>query len=122
MRLATPVQAPPSANAVTGTVDLYYALDNRDRFWRVGQRVAVRLPVGRAQQGLSVPASAIVRDIYGGEWVYVQTAPGHFVRQRLESVSRDRDGAIVTHGLKAGTQVVTVGAMELFGTEFGVAH
>jgi multidrug efflux system membrane fusion protein len=122
MRLATPVQAPPSANAVTGTVDLYYALDNRDRFWRVGQRVAVRLPVGQARQGLSVPASAIVRDIYGGEWVYVQTAPGHFVRQRLESISRDGDGAIVTHGLKAGTQVVTVGAMELFGTEFGVAH
>lgn len=43
---ARPVSAPPSANAVAGTVDLFYALDNRARAWRVGQRVAVGLPMG----------------------------------------------------------------------------
>lgn len=84
-RSARPVQAPPSANAVAGTVDLYFALDNRDRAYRVGQRVGVTLPIaGGMTDGLSVPASAIVRDIYGGEWVYAKTAPDSFVRQRIE--------------------------------------
>ncbi|AYO80669.1 efflux RND transporter periplasmic adaptor subunit [Sphingobium yanoikuyae] len=121
-RKGTPVQAPPSANAVAGTVDLYYALDNSDQFWRVGQRVGIRLPLGKTQEGLSVPASAIVRDIYGGEWVYLQTAPGNFIRQRIEALSSGQDGAVVIRGLAPEAQVVSVGAMELFGTEFGVAH
>ncbi|MFD1103841.1 efflux RND transporter periplasmic adaptor subunit [Sphingobium olei] len=119
---AHPVQAPPSANAAAGTVDLYYAIDNRSHEWRVGQRVGVQLPIGRMQQGLTVPASAILRDIYGGEWVYAQTEPNHFVRQRVEITSAGADGAIVSRGLEPGMRVVTTGAMELFGTEFGVAH
>lgn len=121
-RMARPVDAPPSANAAAGSVDLYYAIDNRDRNWRVGQRVAVRLPQGQAKAGLSAPVSAVVRDIYGGEWVYVQTAPGTYVRQRVEAVSAGQDGQVVVRGLNQGTQVVKTGAMELFGAEFGVAH
>lgn len=119
---ARPVQAPPSANAAAGTVDLYYAIDNHGHDWRVGQRVAVQLPTGRIQQGLTVPPSAILRDIYGGEWVYAQTAPNSYVRQRVEIVSTGTNGAILSRGLEPGMRVVTTGAMELFGTEFGVAH
>lgn len=121
-RSARPVQAPPSANAAAGTVDLYYAIDNRNHDWRVGQRVAVQLPMGRMQAGMFVPGSAILRDIYGGEWVYAQTEPNHYVRQRVEIASIGTDGAILSRGLKPGMRVVTTGAMELFGTEFGVAH
>ncbi|MEC3909728.1 efflux RND transporter periplasmic adaptor subunit [Sphingobium sp. CR2-8] len=119
---ARPVQAPPSANAVAGTVDLYYAIDNRRQNWRVGQRVAVQLPTGRMTAGISVPASAILRDIYGGEWVYAQTAANHYVRQRVEIASTGTDGVIIARGLEPDMRVVTTGAMELFGTEFGVAH
>lgn len=121
-RSARPVQAPPSANAVAGTVDLYYAIDNRDRLYRVGQRVSVRLPMGQVQHGLAVPAAAILRDIYGGEWVYTQTAPGTYIRQRVEIGSTSGTQAIVSRGLEPGMAIVTTGAMELFGTEFGVAH
>lgn len=122
-RAARPVQAPPSANAVAGTVDLYFALDNRDRAYRVGQRVGVTLPItGGTTDGLSVPTSAIVRDIYGGEWVYARTAPNSFVRQRIEVASTQGDSAILSRGLTPGAEVVTAGAAELFGTEFGVAH
>ncbi|HEX7858063.1 MAG TPA: efflux RND transporter periplasmic adaptor subunit [Sphingobium sp.] len=122
LRAAQPVQAPPSANAVAGTVDLYYAMDNRDRLYRVGQRVSVRLPLGGAQSGLTVPSSAIVRDIHGGEWVYEQTAPDSYVRQRVEVAASEGGRAIVARGLRSGAAIVTTGAMELFGTEFGVAH
>lgn len=122
-RTALPIAAPPSANALNATVDLYYTLDNRDRTWRVGQRVAVSLPVAAApQKGLSIPASAIVRDIYGGEWVYQRTAPRTYLRRRVEIASSTGGSALVARGLTHGDAVVTDGAAELFGTEFGVAH
>uniref|UniRef100_UPI00345BE727 efflux RND transporter periplasmic adaptor subunit n=1 Tax=uncultured Sphingomonas sp. TaxID=158754 RepID=UPI00345BE727 len=121
-RPARPVPAPPSANAATGTVDLHYAIDNRDRTFRVGQRVAVDLPLGGQARGLSVPSSAIVRDINGGEWVYRKTAPDTFVRQRIEVASEADGRALLARGLEAGALVVTAGAAELFGTEFGAAH
>ncbi len=122
-RSARPVDAPPSANAVAGTVDLYFALDNRDRAYRVGQRVSVALPLASGpSEGLSVPASAILRDIYGGEWVYAKTEADTYVRQRIEVAATEGGRAILSRGLRPGTLVVTAGAAELFGTEFGVAH
>lgn len=121
-RLARPVQAPPSANTNAGTVDLYFAVDNRDRAFRVGQRVSVDLPLAAQTQGLSVPSAAILRDIYGGEWVYQKTAPNTFVRQRIEVASEGDGHALLARGLAPGVEVVTTGAAELFGTEFGAAH
>ncbi len=122
-RSARPVEAPPSANAMAGTVDLYFALDNRDRAYRVGQRVSVALPLASGpSEGLSVPASAILRDIYGGEWVYAKTEADTYVRQRIEVAATEGGRAILSRGLRPGTLVVTAGAAELFGTEFGVAH
>lgn len=121
-RAARPVQAPPSANTLAGTVDLYFAVDNRDRAFRVGQRVSVDLPLAGRTEGLSVPSAAILRDIYGGEWVYQKTAPDTFVRQRVEVASEGDGRALLARGLTAGAEVVTAGAAELFGTEFGAAH
>lgn len=121
-RAARPVQAPPSANAAAGTVDLYFAFANRDRAYRVGQRVAVALPLGGTAEGLSVPAAAIVRDIYGGEWVYQRTAPTSYIRQRIEVVRVENGHALLSRGLERGAEVVTDGAAELFGTEFGTPH
>lgn len=120
-RMARPVQAPPSANAVAGTVDLFYALDNRDRSWRIGQRVAVTLPLGGGapDAGLMLPPGAILRDIYGGEWVYERTAPHDYLRRRVEIASSAGGQALVSRGLAPGAEIVTTGAAELFGTEFG---
>lgn len=116
------VQAPPSSNMVAGTVDHYFAIDNRDRAYRIGQRVSAQLPLKEAGEGVTVPASAILRDIYGGEWVYVQTAPNNFLRKRVEIASSRTNEVVLSRGLRTGAAVVTTGAMELYGTEFGVAH
>lgn len=121
-RLGRPVEAPPSANSSAGTVDLHYAIDNRDRAFRVGQRVSVDLPLAGQTEGLSVPSAAILRDIHGGEWVYRKTAPNTFVRQRVEVASESGGRALLARGLAPGAEVVTDGAAELFGTEFGAAH
>jgi hypothetical protein len=114
-----PVAAPPSANASAGTVDLYYALPNRGGGFHVGQRVEVLLPATGSAGGIVVPAAAILRDIYGGEWVYARTAPHAYERRRVEISAANGGGIIVQRGLAAGDQVVTAGAAELFGTEFG---
>jgi hypothetical protein len=123
---ARPVVAPPSANAMAGTTDLFYALDNRAGRWRVGQRVAVALPMGGTTTGMTVPTAAIVRDINGGEWVYRQTSPNVFVRQRIAVASVTGGTALLAGGLAGGlapgAEIVTDGAAELFGTEFGTPH
>ncbi len=121
-RSARPVNAPPSANAAAGTVDLFYALENRDRAWRVGQRVAVDLPINGQASGLAVPTASIVRDIYGGEWVYRKTGTNSYMRQRIEIASISEGTALLSRGLERGAEVVTDGAAELYGTEFGTPH
>ncbi|MCP5145759.1 MAG: efflux RND transporter periplasmic adaptor subunit [Gammaproteobacteria bacterium] len=121
--LASRVQAPPSANAMAATVDLYFALPaTAAGQFQVGQRVAVSIALGEDRVGLGVPREAIVRDIYGGEWVYRKTATNTYVRQRVE-VAAEREGiALLARGLAAGDEIVTAGAAELFGVEFGAAH
>lgn len=118
-RSARPVDGPPSANAAAATVDLYYAIDNAGSAFRVGQRVAVVLPAHGQSRGLSIPASAVLRDIYGGEWVYVATGERRFERRRIEVASLQGGRALLARGLTPETNVVIAGAAELFGTEFG---
>ena len=116
---ARPANGPPSANLTAGTVDIYYSLPNPGNALRVGQRVAVELPLRGEAGGMQVPASAILRDIYGGEWVYVRTAPHTYERRRIEASSFQGGQVLLRKGLAAGAEVVTAGAMELYGTEFG---
>ncbi|WP_295681127.1 hypothetical protein [uncultured Nevskia sp.] len=121
-RLARPIAATPSASFVAGTVDAYYAVDNRDQAYQLGQRVAVQLPLAGLDSGLLLPVSAIVRDIDGGEWVYRAIASGQYRRARIEVAHRDAGQALLSRGLSDGDEVVSTGAAELFGSEFGAGH
>jgi hypothetical protein len=56
----------------------------------------------------------------GGSWVYEQVDSLLFVRRRVE-IARVVDGrAVITRGITAGLRLVSVGAAELFGSEFGI--
>lgn len=66
-----------------------------------------------------VPTDAIVYDLNGGSWVYEATGATTFVRRRIEIQSQVGPKTLVTRGIAAGKKVVTAGAAELFGTEFG---
>lgn len=122
-QIATParsVSAPPSANAAAATVDLFYEVSNTNNAFRFGQRVGVTIPLGGDEESLVVPWAAVLHDINGGTWVYEKIAPQSFARRRVQ-VKRVSDGvAAIASGLKAGVPVVITGAVELFGTEFGV--
>jgi membrane fusion protein, heavy metal efflux system len=117
---AQPVTAPPSADPSTAAVDLYYAASNAAATLRPGQRVSVRVPLASATRSLVAPRAALLHDAYGGSWVY-EAREGHvFVRRRVSVVDLVGELAVLDQGPPPGTRVVTVGAGELFGTEFGV--
>ncbi len=113
------VDAPPSANALAGSVDLWYELANTATNYRPGQRVGATLAFQSEPESLTVPWSAVVHDIYGGTWVYQPLGNHTFVRRRV-IVRYVRDGlAALAVGPPKGTDIVTTGAAELFGTETG---
>ena len=116
---ATPVAGPPSADPATATSDVFYALQAPGSAVRPGERVSVQLPLAGTEQALVVPTSAIVYDISGGAWVYEATGPHDFVRRRVEIRSQVGAKTLIARGIDAGKNVVTAGAAELFGTEFG---
>ncbi len=116
---AKPVVAPPTANAVAATSDIYYELDNRATRFSPGQRVGVTLALTGAATSPTIPWSSVVIDIHGGTWVYEQTAANVYVRRRV-IVRHVSDGvAALASGPSTSTQVVITGAAELFGTEIG---
>lgn len=118
-RSARPTPAPPSADPNAATVDLYFELSNTDHALRPGQRVGVTLRMRAEEQGLTIPWSAVLHDVDGGTWVYIQTEPRRYVRQRVSVRRVSDDVAILDQGPAPGTKVVIQGASELFGTEFG---
>ncbi|RFP66705.1 HlyD family efflux transporter periplasmic adaptor subunit, partial [Hymenobacter lapidiphilus] len=131
-RQGRPVEAPLlGATASTGTADVFYEIDNSDEAFRPGERVAVDVPLTSAAAGtgsatgtpaLTIPAAALLYDATGGQWVYVRTAPRQYTRQRVEVQRAVGDQIVISRGVKAGAEVVTDGAAELFGTEFGGSH
>jgi RND family efflux transporter MFP subunit len=118
-RPGRPVPAPPSADPIAAVVHVFYEVDNKDSALRPGERVGVTLPLRGDDTSLVVPRASVVRDIDGGAWVYVKTSDHAYSRKRV-LVERVVGGlAVLVYGPKAGDKVVTDGAMELFGTEFG---
>jgi RND family efflux transporter MFP subunit len=116
---APPASAPPTATALSSTVDLYYELPNPNAAWRPGQKVSVQLAVKGPAESRCLPWSAVVHDIQGGGWVYENTAAQTYVRRRVEVRNVLDDLAVLENGPAVGTKVVIEGVAELFGTEFG---
>jgi len=115
---AKPVSGPPTANALTNTVDWYYELP-ADTTLRAGERVAVEIATLESKdERLVVPFNAVLHDIHGGQWVYARTAEHAYTRKRIQVVRIAGNDAVLASGPAAGTKVVTDGSAELFGTEF----
>lgn len=66
------------------------------------------------------PYASILYDLGGDAWVYVVPAPLTFVRQRVVVELIEGEFAYLKEGPAPGTQVVTVGVPELYGTETGL--
>jgi len=91
------------------------------------EKAAKRLDITTAPTRTSgrqtvIPYAALLYDKNGDTWVY--TSPEHltFVRARIVVDRVQGDLAYLSEGPPPGTAVVTVGAAELFGSEFGVGE
>jgi len=119
-RAAEPVSAPPSTDPATSTVDLFYAVKNPGATLLPGQKVGVTISLKTVGEKLVVPHAAILYDIQGGTWVYQSLGDRVYARHRVQISRVVGDSAVLSSGPEPGVAVVTDGAAELFGTEFGV--
>ena len=85
---------------------------------RLGVQVGQVLP----QQGghSVVPYGAVIYAPDGGAFVYTVAGPQTYVRAPVNVVSVLANQAVVDGAPPVGTQVVAIGAAELFGAETGV--
>jgi RND family efflux transporter MFP subunit len=118
-RPAKPARTTPSANALMTTVDLYYEVENHDGKLVPNQRVGVTLPLIGEAESLVAPYASILYDLNGGAWVYEALGKNAYARRRVIVDRVVGNEAVLAKGPKPGTKVVTDGAAELFGTEFG---
>jgi hypothetical protein len=96
---------------------------------KAAERLDIKtVPASEAQlatslsQGKVVPYAAVLYDANGDTWVYTSPEPQVFIRHKVTVEYIDGDQAVLSDGPPVGTPVVTVGAAELFGTEFEIGH
>lgn len=119
MPIVQRIAGPPTADLMSSSIDMYFQYENSGAAIRPGQRVGVWMPMIENTGGVVVPWSAILYDHHGGAWVYEQVQPQRFARRRVQLDAIDGGQALLSRGLRAGANVVTDGAAELFGVEFG---
>ncbi|HEU4356231.1 MAG TPA: hypothetical protein VFT27_11645 [Actinomycetota bacterium] len=87
------------------------------------QTVAVVDASGTGDRSRTViPYAAVLYDPSGATWTYTSPEPLVFVRAPIDIVRIQGDDALLSDGPPTGTQVVTVGAAELLGTEYEVGE
>jgi hypothetical protein len=80
-------------------------------------------PVQRAGGQTVVPSGALMLDPAGVYWVYTNPSSLAFVPEQVRLDREDDNGlAYLVEGPPIGTDVVTLGATELYGIEHGIGH
>lgn len=69
---------------------------------------------------LVVPYSAVMYHYDGSTWTYTNPEDLTFVRESITIDYVDGDVAVLLEGPDVGAMVVSVGAAELYGVEFGI--
>jgi hypothetical protein len=84
------------------------------------RRIDVKTAAVKSDGGDTViPYSAVLYDPDGATWTYTNPKPLVFVRADITVKEIDGDRAVLTKGPATGTAVVTLGATELWGVEYG---
>jgi hypothetical protein len=75
---------------------------------------------GRSSVTGTVPYGSVLYDASGATWVYTVLQPLTYMRHAVSVASIEEEVAYHSAGPPAGTEVVSVGAAELFGTELKI--
>jgi len=84
------------------------------------QTAPVREEQMNGTQRLVVPYAAVIYDVHGETWTYTSPAPLTFVREPITVDYIEGDMAVLVDGPATGTEVVMVGAAELYGADTGI--
>lgn len=114
------ILGPPTADPERSTVDRYLSLPAHSSL-APGERVLVHLPLRESTTTRLVPASSVLFDAWGGAWVY-RCEGQHFFRARIDLIRRSGEDMLIAQGPAVDSCIVSVGAVELFGTEFPPGH
>jgi hypothetical protein len=121
------VAGPARLEPVSGT-DRDTVILTQEAASRLGIRTEPVRPAPPAANGAGaaaraqsvIPLAALLYDRNGATWTYTITQPLAYVRVVVTVVRVDGEQAVLESGPEVGTQVVTVGAAELLGAEYGV--
>ena len=91
----------------------------KDAARRIDLRTAA-VTDGQDATRLQIPYGAVLYDPDGRTWAFVRMSGLSFARSSITIERIVGDSAVLTAGPPAGTDVVTVGATELYGAEIGV--
>ncbi len=111
-------QEPAKLEPIKGT-DVQRVIFNAEAAERVGLQTA---PVRQNGQETAIPYDALIYTADGSAYTYTAPEPLTFVRQEINIDHVAGDSVMLSDGPPAGTEVVTVGAAEVYGTEFEMAH
>jgi hypothetical protein len=113
--------APPvKVKQVDGT-DLNQIVMTAEAVKRIGletETVTAAPPAGGGASQTLVPYAALIYDATGQAWVYTTVGPTTYQRHTVAVARVDEDTVTLTDGPPVGTSVVTVGAAEVYGSEF----
>ena len=84
---------------------------------RVGLKTA---QIRQNGQGKIMPYAALIYDAEGDTYAYTAPKPLTYVRQEISIDHFDGDSVVLSDGPPIGTEIVTVGVDEVYGTEFEV--
>lgn len=108
----------PLESAKSAMLSVFYVAPPGASGLALGDRVRAELPLeGGKQAQKVVPYSAVYYDAKGDAWVYINTGPLAFLRQKVTVERVAGDMAFLTNGPEVGTRVAIVGVSLLYGAE-----
>ena len=107
---------PAKLEPIKGT-DVQRVIFDAEAAKRVGLKTAPIRQYGRKE---IMPYAALIYDAEGDTYAYTAPEPLTYVRQQISVDHYDGDSVVLSDGPPAGTEVVTVGVDEVYGTEFEV--
>ena len=96
----------------TRTAKLRFLVSNPDARLKPGMFASIALHLREPSTSLTVPAKAVFVE-NGRTFAYIKVGPQEFKRQEIETVRSGPDRLRVTHGMKAGDQIVSDGVLLL---------
>jgi len=105
---------PSALEPVKGSPDLQRVSFTAEGARRIGLRTA---SVRRSAGHRVVPYAALLYDPEGNTYVYTSPRPLVYLRAEVRVARVDGDRVLLSEGPRVGTEIVTVGAAEVYGTE-----